>query len=133
MIVGSRFDGRFWRSFSEAIACRKPRPSIGRNTSRRLAVPIQAYPPAKWKRCCTLILRRAIFSPAMRRRASSATVDQAMAGQSPALLIGPYKHAWSRVGEGGFGVSFIMAEQKEPVEKKCGAEDHQAGDGHSTR
>ena len=55
------------------------------------------------------------------------TIDQPII-EALGTVIGPYK-LLQEIGEGGMGVVY-MAEQREPVERRGGPEDHQAGDGH---
>ena len=49
--------------------------------------------------------------------------------EKPGTQIGPYK-LLQQIGEGGMGVVY-MAEQNEPVKRRGGAQDHQAGHGHA--
>ena len=56
------------------------------------------------------------------------TVESPSLSEGPGTVIGPYKLR-EQIGEGGMGVVYV-AEQAQPVRRKGGVEDHQAGDGH---
>ena len=106
------------RRIEDAAARRSCSSRPGRRTRRRALAAA-----GKFGHCSARTSRRRIPRTHRGRRWDHAPIAERVGSK-----IGPYR-LMEQIAEGGFGLVFVLAEQQEPVQRKVGNQDHQAGHG----